>query len=439
MAIHETPQGTTPDLDQLRRQAKELLRAHSAGDTQARQRVARALPKLAGTSWDRTAGFRARLTDAQLVIARERGFDSWPKLKAYADTGEGGLPPFRRAVLAVVDGDIQTLRALLQADPQLITERSPERHRAQLLHYVAVNGVENELQRTPPNAVEICRLLLDAGAEVDSPCETYGGGPNQTTMNLLVSSAHPHLAGLQSVLVEALIDGGAAIDGPRGDNAPLRTALQFGYPEAAETLTRRGASVDALDLAAGLGRTDLMAVLLENGANSAAPEGSGPNDNGPKSAQDWRPSAQGGHFDAFVLACRNGRTESAGYLLERGVDIDALSDGGGTGLHEAILWNRHEVVHLLLERGADAAILHGRWQATALDFASYNGRTECVKLLLANGASDLDEALVSAAGQGHLEIAQLLLAAGADPVSARDRALKGNDETMVALLRGAQM
>jgi hypothetical protein len=79
---------------------------------------------------------------------------------------------------------------------------------------VAVNGVENHLQRTPPNAVEVCKLLLQAGTEADAICETYGGGPNQTTMNLLVSSVHLYDAGLQPALVGALLDGGAAVDGP---------------------------------------------------------------------------------------------------------------------------------------------------------------------------------------------------------------------------------
>ena len=59
----------------------------------------------------------------------------------------------------------------------------------------AANGVEDYRQKTPPNAIEIARALLEAGAEVDALAETYGGGRGQTTMNLLVSSAHPDIAG----------------------------------------------------------------------------------------------------------------------------------------------------------------------------------------------------------------------------------------------------
>jgi hypothetical protein len=52
--------------------------------------------------------------DAQLVIARSYGFDSWPKLKAYVD----GVT-IRRLVEAVSKGAIERVRAMLQARPEL--------------------------------------------------------------------------------------------------------------------------------------------------------------------------------------------------------------------------------------------------------------------------------------------------------------------------------
>lgn len=61
-----------PDLEQLKTQAKELLKASRMRDTQALLRIEQLLP-------DRSAA--AKLADAQLVIAREYGFASWPKLK----------------------------------------------------------------------------------------------------------------------------------------------------------------------------------------------------------------------------------------------------------------------------------------------------------------------------------------------------------------------
>lgn len=66
-----------PDLDQLKRQAKELLAAFLASDASASAEV-----KAHDRGADRS---KFALHDAQLVLARSYGFDSWPKLKAYVD------------------------------------------------------------------------------------------------------------------------------------------------------------------------------------------------------------------------------------------------------------------------------------------------------------------------------------------------------------------
>ena len=66
-----------PDLGQLKRQAKELLDAFLAGEEKAVGDVNRFHP-------DGSAA-KLALHDAQLVLARSYGYDSWPKLKAYVD------------------------------------------------------------------------------------------------------------------------------------------------------------------------------------------------------------------------------------------------------------------------------------------------------------------------------------------------------------------
>src|SRR5260370_1439089 len=58
-----------PDLDQLRHQARELLRAAAASDEEALRRI-------------RVVSEKQTLSAAQLAIAREHGFPSWPKLRA---------------------------------------------------------------------------------------------------------------------------------------------------------------------------------------------------------------------------------------------------------------------------------------------------------------------------------------------------------------------
>ena len=68
-----------PDLAQLRRQAKELHRAAVAGEREGVRRL--------GAVSDRTT-----LAAAQLAVAREHGFTSWPSLRAGVEAA-GTSPP----------------------------------------------------------------------------------------------------------------------------------------------------------------------------------------------------------------------------------------------------------------------------------------------------------------------------------------------------------
>ncbi len=95
-----------PDLDQLKRQAKELLKAFLAGAPEASAEVK--------AHYHRGDPAAFSLHDAQLVIARGYGFESWPKLKAYVD----GVTVARLAD-AVRAGDIAEARRMLQSRPEL--------------------------------------------------------------------------------------------------------------------------------------------------------------------------------------------------------------------------------------------------------------------------------------------------------------------------------
>ena len=400
------------NLEQLKRQAKELLKAHRSGEAGAAPRLESHLARYAGLDEKDRAAYPLSLSEAQRVIAGENGFPSWPKLKAQAEAqaGVAGQSAFERAVACVIGGEAAGLKALLEGEPSLVRARSRSSHRATLLHYVGANGVEDELQKTPPNAVEIARILLDAGAEVDALAETYGGGPRQTTLNMLVSSVHPFRAGLQVELVEVLVGAGAAVEGLEGDGYPLRLALDFGYTAAARALAARGARVDSVEKAAGLGQVERLAELADEVLEDNALE------------------------RALVLAARNEQSEALGALLERGAAIDAQPDGDGTALHAAILWNRPAAVRRLVEAGAGLAVKHRQYGATPLDFASYNGRAELVEYLVGRDPADVDVALCSAVGQGHGQIVGTLLRAGADAGPALEEARRGGDKAMIERL-----
>jgi ankyrin repeat protein len=382
-----------PSLEQYRKRAKDLvttarsedpdaIRAWAAGWLGALARSLgvtvtpfvqhsfdRAVARIAERVREKTAalsatGERFTLADAQSLIAQAHGFESWPAFASHVqpDAREEGNE-FEAAVDAVVGGDLATLASLVRLHPELIRARSTRVHRATLLHYVAANGVEDFRQKTPPDAVAVARFLLEAGAEVDALANTYGGGKDQTTMNLLVSSTHPADAGLQGPLVETLLDFGAAINGVANDSSPLMTALAFAYREAADVLARRGARVDNVITAAGVGRVDLVRRLVVDAVTLDPDVPLAP------SWPHWlaMPGDAKARIElAFVWACKLARVPVAELLLDRGVD-PAASDGDQmTALHWAAANGAMELIRRLVERGAPLEV-ENTWGGTVLD------------------------------------------------------------------------
>lgn len=102
------------DLEQQRKRAKELLRAFRTGDAASEKRFRRHHPAL----WNggNTIVRPARLNDAQLVIARELGLPSWPKLKAHVQTMRLMQERIERGSDDAPDGDVATLHVRCGSD-----------------------------------------------------------------------------------------------------------------------------------------------------------------------------------------------------------------------------------------------------------------------------------------------------------------------------------
>ena len=254
--------------------------------------------------------------------------------------------------------------------------RSAYGHRSTLLHYVSANGVENRRQRTPRRILEIVQLLLGAGADPDAPAGSYGEGDHNTPLCLTVSSGHPAEAGLQGAIVQALLDGGAALEGVAGTGMPLATALAFGYVDTAELLVERGARVRTLVAAAGLGRADLLRELLEADALEAYVDPFGRPVRGRQSLLDR----------ALLQAARPAHTEVGRLLLEAGADPNATFEHGRRPLHWVAYAGRTDFAELLLEYGADAGIREEYYGATPAEWAAEGGHGA-----LAGRLAELDE------------------------------------------------
>lgn len=91
-----------PNLEQLKNQAKDLLKDYKAAKAEALMRIRQHLPRLAGASDAELAEARFVLQDAQFVIAREFDFATWDSLSAAIKE------PFE-SINELTDREIQTL------------------------------------------------------------------------------------------------------------------------------------------------------------------------------------------------------------------------------------------------------------------------------------------------------------------------------------------
>ena len=420
--MESLPLPASPSLEQYQKRAKDLVKAARSTKPDAVHAWAsdwlRSLAKALGATVDRrmqsaldeaivsierrvharlekarAANEPFTLADAQFFIASAHGFVNWAEFSKHIGqpfAGDSRGREFEAAVDAVVTGDMATLESLVRQNPELVRAHSAREHRATLLHYVAANGVEDYRQRTPKNAVAVARFLLESGAEVDTLANTYEGGWYETTMNLLVSSAHPAIAGLQSALVDVLVDFGAALNGVNNDETPLFTALDFGYIAPAETLVRRGARVDNVITAAAMGRLEqVRGYVVDKDTLKPGVQLIGP---------PWRklPAEGKAHIEsAFVWACKFARADVAEFFLDVGVNPVAVDGYDMTALHWACANGLIPVIKRLIALGAPLEA-ENTWGGTVLNSTLHFVVNDSVK------------------GVDYAAVIELLLAAGAD-------------------------
>jgi hypothetical protein len=353
------PLPSRPSLERYRKIAKELVRACKSGQPESLRawaeqwvhgliqlsgiEITRQLPVHIREWIDEVESFARRqltenrtcaLADAQFVLARSHGFESWPKFVRHLESlaaGNSSESRFETAADAIVRGDAAMLKGLLREDPALVHARSEREHGATLLHYVSANGVEGYRQKTPPNIVEIAEALLRAGAEIDATANIYGGGA--TALGLAATSGHPEHAGVQEALLEKLLEYGAEIDGISiaGNGQSIVTAcLANGRPRAAAYLVGRGARCGLVERA-GLGQLDRVKSFFDAGGDS-------------------QPRLASSQLDAaFLYACQFGHADVVAFLVQHGADVAARDRNGQTGLHHAVIGGKLETVRAILK------------------------------------------------------------------------------------------
>jgi hypothetical protein len=360
-AMPVNPLPPNPSLEHLKHQAKDLLKSHAARDAAAAQRIREFHPRFSGAADDAIFAAQLKLSDAQLTIARQSGYPSWPRLKARIEklmhANRTDLPhheriedaDFRRAVDLLDAGDAEGLRTHLNQHPklarqQVVFEGGNYFRTPTLLEFIAENPVRHG--RLPANIVAVAEVILAAGVEQAAIDATLG---------LVVSGRVPRECGVQRALIDVLCDQGANAGGA------LRAAAMHGEMEAVDALLRRGARLD-LPVAAALGQVEDFKRMLASA------------------------SAEDRHL-ALAAAARFGRTEIVTLLLDAGEDPDRYNPVGShahsTPLHQAAYYGHESVVHLLVERGARLDIQDLMYQGAPADWAYHGGRTELEKYLRA--------------------------------------------------------
>jgi ankyrin repeat protein len=268
---------------------------------------------------------------------------------------------FHPAMAAVKTDDLDRFKALISTDPTLATSRSSCSHPT-LLQCVVLDG------NGKSHNVEMAQILIDAGAELNEPFGATASIDNRAC-------------------AELLLDHGASIDGTDGWS-PLEEALYWNSRNVLSLLLERGAKVQNLRTAAGLGRTDLIESYF-NADGTLKPE-AGKIDwpfSKPSMAdrvKSWSQDQQGIVNNAFVYACMHGHIDAAQLLLDKGAELNAIPDGfdfAGTGLHYAALNGHRPMVEYLLAHGADRSIKDTKVDSTAVGWAEHGGHHHLLDLL----------------------------------------------------------
>jgi ankyrin repeat protein len=427
-----------PDLDQLKREATELLAAWRACSPEAVAEVAAYHPTAAPETFD--------LHDAQFVLARSYGLESWSKLEAAVDGVTAA-----RLHQAVESGDLSAARELLTRRPEIVDLGRGE---MRALHMAV-------LRRDLPMVL----LLLEFGANPDG-----GIWPNRDATGPYTLARERAYDEIASPLRTAREQRGAR--GPNGPSEAVRQceeAFRSGseddivaafdrYPELAAMCPADGRTM--LHQAAGIGALRWIQWLLDHGAdvNRASHHGWTPLDYAATGrGGDWvfdnqsfertaalllRHGAQLSPISAAALgrwdylqqrsrqelegkgvleaAVKGNHVELLRRLLDLGLDPDERTQVGpiaeqswsaGGPLFQAVVLDRIEIARLLLERAADPNA--NVWTAGSPTYRAYvGGNPETIALLQQHGGW-IDPGSAGYARQ--TEIARRMLAGEIDP------------------------
>jgi ankyrin repeat protein len=373
-----------PDLEQLKHQAKELLRGFSTGDAKAVAEV--------HAHYRAAVASKFALHDAQLVLARSYGFDSWSKLKAFVD----GVT-IRRMAEAIRADDLPRVRAMLRARPELANMAMSYGDEHRPLHFAV-------MRRSP----EMVRLLMRHGANAREGIHPHRDAT--TAWTIAKEREYPEIVAIieeeeqkrgkvQQSTAEAEVFGDekerAAV--AAGDTAWLRARHQEG--SLVNPVRWNGGGL--LTVAVRHHRPEVLALLLEFGfdPDERVSEGEG----------DWVAYSQS--YPLWYCAAL-GRREMAEILLRHGANPNVHLDSSGSPVYSAYSHKQWEMVELLRRHGgvvsADTAAIY-RQTDLARQMLAEDARGELPPGIVSPGRPLAEELLRFGASGGDQEIVRMAL------------------------------
>jgi ankyrin repeat protein len=397
-----------PDLDQLKRQAKELLRNYRASDPDAVTEV---------ESYHRTATPATfALHDAQFVLARAHGFESWPKLKAAVE----GVTT-ARFLDCVERGDVTAARLLLARRPEIVDLGRGE---MRALH-MAVLACD----------LAMTKLLVEFGADTEG-----GIWPKREATSPYTLARDRGHDEILAVFDAARRERGANMpSGPTDATRKLRIAWETGsedavlsvfeqHPELGDVCPPTGLTM--LHQAAGFGAVKLVDWLLQRDASNV----------NKRSEEGWTPIefAATGRMGPWLFDIDTFR-RVASVLVDHGAEIGPLS---AAALGRSEYFARRTKGELEAKGVLEAAV-KGRQMGLLLQLLDLGLHPDERMQVgsLAEQAWSAGGPLFWAVEFNDLEMARLLLARGADPNanvwtagSPAYRAYYGRKPEMIALM-----
>ena len=307
------------NLEQQKKRARELLRNIRAGDADAIQRLRRHHLRWADVDEARLRQLVA-LHDAQFALAREQGFPSWPKLRAYAEPRTASR--HTRLFVANIQWIDERVAGLLHAHTSGVPAALDQ---IREWHPRFADATDDDIRQARFDEAD-ARLVyarehgFDSWGELASRIDALAHG----------RAEEPFMAAFRALEVgdvprlQALLHAHPELARARGTNGNTLLNLESSLVGSAKRghassgATRVGlAGIDAL-LAAGADPND-------------------PNDRG------WTALHQAAYANVPELADR---------LIAEGASVEAEAHGaGGTPLVVALFWGHREVADLLARHG----------------------------------------------------------------------------------------